>query len=252
MRTIALFTLIACCTLGRPTFASTTDDLTAQAEQAYANGNHAKALALFDSLNTTHTSASLLFNIGNCWSKLGDVPHAILFYERALRLAPGAEDIQANLDIERAKVVDRMNELPGFALASAWDKLQGGSDLDQWARRSLWACLAMALAAAASLFVRQRLAKRGLIALAAIALLATVASAALAAYRVEQVRNTNEAIIMEPKVDVLSEPREGASPAFVLHQGTKVQVLKSQDGWHEVKIPSGTVGWLPITATETI
>jgi tetratricopeptide (TPR) repeat protein len=228
------------------------DALMGQAEQAYSAGDHRKALALYDSLNAHRTSAALLYNIGNCWSKLGDVPHAILYYERALRLAPGAEDIQANLDLERTKVVDRMNELPGFALASIWDRLQGGSDVDHWARRSLWACALMAVFAGVSIFVRQRMAKRGLIALAAIALLVTVISMALAAYRVEQVRNTGEAIIMQPKVDVLSEPRDGASAAFVLHQGTKVQVLKRQGDWQEVKIPSGAVGWLPGTACETI
>jgi tetratricopeptide (TPR) repeat protein len=252
MRTIHAILIAACFGLCGSTTHAAESDLAKQAEAAYASGDHEKALALFDSLNNTHTSSGLLYNIGNCYSKLGDVPHAILFYERSLRLAPGAEDVQANLDLERAKVVDRVNELPGFALASIWDRLQGGSDVDQWARRSLWACALMAVFAGVSIFVRQRMAKRGLIALAAIAMLVTVISMALAAYRVEQVRNTGEAIIMQPKVDVLSEPRDGASAAFVLHQGTKVQVLKRQGDWQEVKIPSGAVGWLPGTACETI
>lgn len=252
MRTLLAGLLVACATIGLFASDHPTDDLAQRAQEAYSAGDHAKALALYDSLNATHTSASLLFNIGNCWSKLGDVPHAILYYERALRLAPGAEDIQANLDIERTKVVDRVNELPGFALSSVWDKLQGGSDVDQWARRSLWACLLMAVAAGASLFVHQRMAKRSLLVFAGIALLATAASAALAVYRVEQVRSREEAIIMQPKVDVLSEPRVGASPAFVLHQGTKVRILKDQGDWCEVKLPSGTVGWMPAKAAAII
>ena len=252
MRTTHALFLAVCLGFCHVNATAATDDLAKQAEVAYANGDHENALALYDSLNATHTSAGLLYNIGNCYSKLGDVPHAILFYERSLRLAPGAEDVQANLDLERAKVVDRVNELPGFALASIWDRLQGGSNVDQWARRSLWACALMALVAGASIFVRQRMVKRALIALAAIALLATALSMALAGYRVAQVSNTGEAIIMHPKVDVLSEPRDGASAAFVLHQGTKVQVLKQQGDWQEVKIPSGAVGWLPATACETI
>ena len=247
--TLFLASIFGSCQL---TAVAATPDLAQQAEAAYANGDPAQALALYDSLHTTHSSAGLLFNIGNCYSKLGDMPHAILYYERSLRLAPGAEDVQANLDIERAKVVDRVNELPGFALASVWDRLQGGSDVDQWARRSMWACALMALAAGVSIFVRNRFAKRALIAFAGIALLSTALAMALAAYRVEQVRNTGEAIIMLPKVDVLAEPRDGASTAFVLHQGTKVQVLKHEQNWQEVKISSGAVGWLPTTACETI
>ncbi|MBK7286539.1 MAG: tetratricopeptide repeat protein [Flavobacteriales bacterium] len=136
-------------------------------------------------MNTTFTSSALLFNIGNCWSKLGDTPHAVLYYERALRLAPGAEDVQANLDLERSKVVDRVNELPAFTLGSIWDRLQGGTDVDQWARRSLWACALLALAAIAGLLLRQRALKRTLFALAALALVTTLVSTALAAYRVQ-------------------------------------------------------------------
>ena len=252
MRTTSALLLATCLSICQLSAHAGTQELAQQAEAAYAQGDHAKALALYDSLNNSYTSASLLFNIANCYSKLGDMPHAILYYERSLRLAPGAEEVQANLDLERTKVVDRVNELPGFALASIWDRLQGGSDVDQWARRSLWSCALMAIALGISIFVRQRLAKRALIAFAGIALLTTAMAIALAAYRVDQVQNTGEAIIMLPKVDVLGEPLEGAATAFVLHQGTKVQVLKHQKDWQEVKISSGAVGWLPTGSCETI
>ena len=41
-----------------------------QAGQAYAQGDYGQALALYDSVNTQYTSAGLLFNIGNCYSKV--------------------------------------------------------------------------------------------------------------------------------------------------------------------------------------
>ena len=66
-----------------------TKQLLQEAQDAYSKGDHQKALALYDSVNTTFTSPALLFNIGNCWSKLGDTPHAVLYYERALRRRPG-------------------------------------------------------------------------------------------------------------------------------------------------------------------
>lgn len=229
-----------------------TKQLLQEAQDAYAKGEHQKALALYDSVNTAYTSPSLLFNIGNCWSKLGDTPHAILYYERALRLAPGAEDVQANLDLERAKVVDRLNELPAFTLGSLWDRLQGGTDVDQWARRSLWACAVMALAAIAGLLLRQRALKRTLFAFAALALVATVLSTALAAYRVQEVESRSQAIIMSPSVEILGEPRSGATRLFILHQGTKVGALQQQNGWQEVRLSSGAVGWVPQETIEII
>ncbi|HQV37605.1 MAG: tetratricopeptide repeat protein [Flavobacteriales bacterium] len=229
-----------------------TKQLLQEAQDAYSKGDHQKALALYDSVNTTFTSPALLFNIGNCWSKLGDTPHAVLYYERALRLAPGAEDVQANLDLERSKVVDRVNELPAFTLGSIWDRLQGGTDVDQWARRSLWACALLALAAIAGLLLRQRALKRTLFALAALALVTTLVSTALAAYRVQEVESRSQAIIMSPSVEILGEPRSGATRLFILHQGTKVGALQQQNGWQEVRLASGAVGWVPQEAIEII
>lgn len=248
-RTLASLLLIASLPLAAQLPA---EALLRQAEDAYGNGDHRKALALYDSVNTQYSSAGLLFNIGNCYSKLGDVPHAILYYERALRLSPGAEDVQANLDLARTKVVDRVSQLPAFTLGSLWDRLRGGKDVDQWARRSLWMCALMAAAAAGGLLVRPTAAKRGLYALAVAALLATVASTALAAYRVQEVERHTEAIILSPSVEILGEPRQGSTRLFILHQGTKVAVQEEQGDWREVRLASGAVGWLPKAAIAVI
>lgn len=226
-------------------FARAENPLVTSAQEAYTKGEYAKALALYDSVYTTESSAGLLFNIANCHMKLGDVPHAVLYFERASRLQPGAEDIRANLDYARSQVVDRVNELPAFTLGSLWDRLRGGKDVDQWARRSLWACLLLFAFATGFVFVRRAAWRRVLIGGAALSLLLTVLSVSLAAYRVHEVTDRSQAIIMLPKVDVLGEPRQGATTVFVLHEGTKVGVLSEQNGWYEVKLSSGSVGWAP-------
>lgn len=246
-------TLLALLLAALPVFASgDARQLVQQAEQAYANGDHKLALALYDSAHATSTSAGLLYNIGNCYSKLGDVPHAILYYERALRLSPGAEDVQANLDLERTRLVDRVSQLPGFTLGSAWDRLRGGKDVDQWARRSLWACAIMALAAAGGLATRKPGLRRALYGVAAAAAVATVTSTALAAYRVQEATTSSEAIIMAPSAEILGEPRKGATRLFILHQGTKVGLMGTEGDWQEVRLANGSVGWMPAAQIEEI
>ena len=233
-------------------FARAEDPLVTNAQEAYTKGEYAKALALYDSVYTKKSSASLLFNIANCHMKLGDVPHAVLYYERASRLQPGAEDIRSNLDYARSQVVDRVNELPAFTLGSLWDRLRGGKDVDQWARRSLWACLLLFAFATAAVFIRHRIWRRVLFGGALAFLLITGLSAVLAAYRVGEITDRSQAIIMLPKVDVRGEPRAESTTVFVLHEGTKVSVLQEQNGWYELKLSSGSVGWAPPGSLEVI
>lgn len=225
----------------------TTNDqvLADSARRAYEAGDHARALALYDSAAQHSTSAALEFNIGNCHFKLNDVPRAILHYERALLLAPGDDDIQANLDLARTLVVDRMNEMPVQTLGGAWERLRGGGDPDAWARRSLWTTLAFF--SFLSLFVlgRARWVRRMALVAGGLSLIAGLVAVGFAAGRHREMTSHAEAIILAPKVDVMSEPRAEGTTLFVLHEGTKVTVLEERGGWSEAKLANGSVGWFP-------
>ena len=228
------------------------DTLTARGSSAYATGDYVTALDLFDSVRTAFSSPALLFNIGNCHFKLNDIAHAILFYERALRLAPGDEDVKANLELVRQNVVDRVNELPSFNLGSTWGRLRGGRDADQWARRSLGACLLFFVLLAAGVLAKQRTLRRTLAGAAGLFMVGTLISVAFASFRHGEVTDDSAAIILAPKVDVRSEPRESTTVLFVLHKGTKVTVLQVKNGWSEVQLANGSVGWAPPTTLERI
>jgi tetratricopeptide (TPR) repeat protein len=228
------------------------DSLVAQAEVAYAAGDHAQALQLFDSVNSTWSSTGLLHNMGNCHYKLGNLPQAIIHYERALRLAPGAEDVKANLDYARQQVVDRVHELPGFNLGEGWGRLRSGPGPDSWAWRSLWGGLAFFFLLALALWVRERSSRKVLMGLAGALLLFTVTATALAALRSAELNDDSQAIILKSKVDVRGEPLDGATVLFVLHKGTKVTVLQERNAWYEVKLPNGNVGWMPPASLERI
>jgi SH3-like domain-containing protein len=49
---------------------------------------------------------------------------------------------------------------------------------------------------------------------------------------------------MTPTVTVKSSPSETSVDLFVLHEGTKVSILETADGWCKIKIANGSVGWL--------
>ena len=182
----------------------------------------------------------------------GDVARAILHYERGLKLAPGDADLRANLDLANEQVKDRLAGKPTLALGSTWASVRGGHDPDQWARRSLWASALFFALLAISLIAQHRALKRTLWALSAASLSFLLVCVAFASYRHRELTDDSAAIIVSPKVDVLGEPRSGSTVLFVLHKGTKVSVLQTTDGWYEVELPNGSIGWMPPATLERI
>ena len=227
-------------------------DEAAYADSIYATGDHHTALNIYSALAGSHASPALYYNLGNCHFKLGNKAQAVLWYERAHRLAPGDADINANLDLARAQVVDRVNAAPGIALGGKWSAFLAGANVDSWAKRSLWLCLATFVFLAVLLWVQAAALRRIVVVVASVLGVCTVLAVSLAAYRTIELRNDKEAIVMVPKVDVRSEPRDGGLAVFVLHEGTKLNVQQVRDGWCEVRLANGNVGWMKAEGLERI
>jgi tetratricopeptide (TPR) repeat protein len=69
-----------------------------RANQYYQDKSYDSALTLYNGVaRSGDESAELYYNIGNCYFKKGDLGHAVLYYQRAKRLAPSDDDIDANL-----------------------------------------------------------------------------------------------------------------------------------------------------------
>src|SRR5471030_132700 len=100
---------------------SQSDALFKKGNDYYAKGMYKEAFATYQSLtNDGYQSAGLYFNMGNASYKLADFPLAILYYEKAHKLAPGDEDINFNIRFANLKTIDKIDELPEFFLANWW------------------------------------------------------------------------------------------------------------------------------------
>ena len=62
----------------------------------------------------------------------------------------------------------------------------------------------------------------------------------------------NEAVIFTPTLTVKSSPTKTAVDLFVIHEGTKVKILDTVDGWAKIKISNGSSGWIPLKSLERI
>ncbi|HSH64452.1 MAG TPA: SH3 domain-containing protein [Bacteroidia bacterium] len=74
----------------------------------------------------------------------------------------------------------------------------------------------------------------------------------IARYSYNRASSHNEAIITGASVTVLGSPSESSTKLFILHSGSKVVVKEENNGWMEVRIANGNVGWIKETQVEKI
>ena len=173
---------------------------------------------------------------------------AILFYEKALKLNPSDEDIRTNLEIANLAVVDKINVLPQSFIARWWNTLKSSLSADGWAWASVAAFALFLLCLFAFLMSRRTGLRKAGFFMGLLVAVCLVLSVVFAVGKYQDARQQDEAIVMTPTVTVKSSPNENSVDLFVLHEGTKVRVMDTSNGWNKIKIADGSVGWLQAEA----
>ena len=224
-----------------------------KAGEAFAAGQWQNALNLYQTIEGEDLqSADLYYNIGNTYFKLGDNPHAILYYERALKLDPTHADAANNLELVSQMTLDRIDAVPDFFLFSWFRNLRQAFAADTWA----WITLALLLVVGILLLLFRHggsggLRKTAFIVACVVFLLALFAFIFSLQQR-RAVTRQDSAIVTSPVCSVKSSPADGGNTVFVLHEGTKVRLLDSVGDWSKVEIADGRQGWALATTFEII
>ena len=219
-----------------------------EANDAYNEGNYDHAITMYNTIEAEGLeSAALYYNMGNTYYKMKDYPHAILYYEKALKLDPSDEDIRVNLEIANMAVVDKINPIPQPFLMRWWNALRSSFSADGWA----WLSVVFFALLLACLFVflmsrRTGFRKLGFF-VGLLALLCLAFSVVFAVESQYALSRHDEAIVMTSTVTVKSSPSVESVDLFVLHEGAKVRILDSARDWNKIRIADGSVGWLPAT-----
>lgn len=223
------------------------------ANAAYSTGNYDAAIDGYNRiLDRGLHSAPLYYNLANALFKKGETGSAILYYNRALRLSPADEDIRHNLEYAERMTKDNIEAVPEFFLATWLRSVRSSLSCSAWTVMSLVLFAAM-LALGLLYLLSQRLSvrKAGFYGMAAAMLLFVITS--LFAWGERRVIvDRNEAIVMGSSVPVKSSPDKSATDLFVLHEGTKVTVGDTLDGWAEIRIADGNKGWVETGRIERI
>ncbi len=230
------------------------DSLFNAANAAYTEGVWSEAVQAYSAIeNLGLESPALYCNLGNAWFKNGDVSKAILYYERALKLDPSYDDARYNMTVASDFVQDRIEPVPEFILKTWVRNLCYALDSDAWAVSGL-VFFAVAVAALLLFLLSGSLVWRrtGFFS-AVVFFLLSLSAVSFSFWQRSDYSRKDGAIIMAPVVSVRSSPSsEASTDLFILHEGTKVQILDEVGDWRNIELADGRQGWMKSADMEII
>lgn len=207
---------------------------------AYDSGDFRRALEIYseEMKSKTEVSPSLLYDMGNCYYQMGELPRALVCYERAARLAPRNSDIQENLNLTRRKLL--LGEK--YRVESPADLLVWIRDIfriDEWI---LAAAIGFSLFLIA-LGVRSRF-RYGWRMTAGLGLLLLAVSLTAALTQDAVLYSGRQAIVVRRNAPVYSLPSDRPSAVQSrLKEGREVNVEETRLGWARIR-DGGEEGWV--------
>ena len=215
-----------------------------EANTAYENGNFDEAYFTFSTLATTYSNFELYYNAGNSAYKANKLGESILFYERAKKINPTDADLLANLAIANGKIKDRIEELPNLGVEDAWGIVTATKRLSFWTWLTIILLFIGLGLTTWGVWSSKKNLKRVLFALGLCLVIVSFLGYGLARSTYDNILKNTTGIILAPKVDVKTGPNSGEKDAFLLHEGTKVNILQQTEGWVEIKLANGNIGWV--------
>lgn len=216
-----------------------------EANNLYTQENYKAADSLYQMiLEEEGVSAALYYNLGNAKYKQGEIAPAILNYERALKLDPNNEDILFNLEMAKLQTKDKIENLDNF-IFTEWNKsIQNMFSSNGWAVISIICFLLLLGGIYLYFFGKSSVYKKIAFYTSIFCLLICIVSINYASKQKHILETHDTAIIFAPSVTGKGSPDKGGTDLFLLHEGTKVRVKSKLNGWVEIQIADGNVGWI--------
>lgn len=213
--------------------------------EQYAKGQYKEAIATYQKIvDDGHMSAMVYFNLGNAYFKNNDVPSALLYYEKAHKLSPGDEDINFNIQFANQKTTDKVEAPVEFFITRWWHSFILRFSLTALAIASILFIVVGFALLIVYRFTNSVGIKKTSFYFALIIIFLGLSSMFVASRQQEYFDGHHGAIIFSTSVNVKSAPTPSSKNLFLIHDGTKVDVLDDNNGWMKIKLANGSEGWI--------
>jgi tetratricopeptide (TPR) repeat protein len=217
-----------------------------QAEQLYR-----RAAADFEALVASGVrNASLDYNLGNTYFRLGDPGRAVLHYRRALRLDPRHADAAANLEYVRQRVKPYLESPASQELTRRLLFWQHNTSRGQ----RFWAAAIFSAAGWLLLLARWRWRSGLLLGAGLVSIGLGLANAGLIVLELREEQSEPAAVLVRGEHVLRRGRGEAYEPARSepLGPGVELRVLEQRADWVRVRLRNGETGWLPAAGVERV
>jgi tetratricopeptide (TPR) repeat protein len=187
-------------------------------------------------------NSAVFYNLGNTYFRQKKAGLAILYFEKAHKLAPNDQDIIANIRFARSAIVDRILEPQQSFVEAIFKYLHNVLGL----QTQLWLLLIL-LVILSAFFITGMYASAGvrlwIIYLSCIVFIAASSCGISAGIKIYTNENARYAVLITVSEDAKNQPN-GNKVLFTAHEGTKFRIRKQMGEWSLVSLPTGVSGWV--------
>ena len=234
--------LFLCCSMALGQEKETTFE---NANSAYNAGQYENAVMLYkEILESGRHSAELYFNLANSYYRLNQVGESIFYFEKAKQLNPTDEDINVNSNFAQNMAIDAVEVLPKSQITQLREKTIDLFSQDAWAYFIILLAWFLVFFWGLYLWNKVPVIKRTFFIFSIVLGLLLMGSLSIAVIKSSKTADTTYGILFNKKIEVWAEPNSRAEVLFLLHQGTKVQMLDQLQDWRKIRIANGSEGWI--------
>ena len=234
--------LFLCCSMALGQEKETTFE---NANSAYNAGQYENAVMLYkEILESGRHSAELYFNLANSYYRLNQVGESIFYFEKAKQLNPTDEDINVNSNFAQNMAIDAVEVLPKSQITQLREKTIDLFSQDAWAYFIILLAWFLVFFWGLYLWNKVPVIKRTFFIFSLVLGLLLMGSLSIAVIKSSKTADTTYGILFNKKIEVWAEPNSRAEVLFLLHQGTKVQMLDQLQDWRKIRIANGSEGWI--------
>ena len=222
------------------------EQLFEEGKKAYEAESYQKAIDSWKRIiDNGKESSNLYFNLANAHYKMNHVGPSIYYYEKALQLTPNNNDVKTNLAFAENARIDAIEPLPKTIFAKWYSNIAGIFNYGDWAIISVTCSFLFVAFFLFYYFSASERKKRILFTMTLLFFICLIISVVMAFQTYKYVQMDRPAILFAETAIVKSEPNLGSEDVFTLHEGTKVQIIETDNKWVRITLLDGRDGWLP-------